>query len=100
MAISSIPSYISQSFFFVILIPAVRHEDGRILSFESWAERGWCRLESMARSLSREDGFMITVKVASNPTLTTDLGVLARRLAREASASKRIEANVGQFSQI
>ena len=50
MAISSIPSYISQSFFFVILIPAVRHEDGRILSFESWAERGWCRLESMARS--------------------------------------------------
>ena len=37
-----------------------------------------CRLESMARSLSREDGFMITVKVASNPTLTTDLGGLGK----------------------
>ena len=78
MAISSIPSYISQSFFFVILIPAVRHEDGHVLSFESWAERGWCRLESMARSLAREDGFMITIKVASNPTLTTDLGGLGK----------------------
>lgn len=78
MAISSIPSYISQSFFFVILIPAVQHEDGGILSLETWAERGWCRLESMARSLAREDGFMITVKVASNPTLSTDLGGLGK----------------------
>lgn len=77
-AISSIPCYISQSFFFMILIPAVQHENGRILSFESWAERGWCRLESMARSLAREDGFRITVNVASSPTLTTDLGGLAK----------------------
>ena len=62
----------------MILIPAVQHENGRILSFESWAERGWCRLESMARSLAREDGFRITVNVASSPTLTTDLGGLAK----------------------
>eukprot|EP00438_Fugacium_kawagutii_P005700 Skav227830 [mRNA] locus=scaffold948:378224:380137:+ [translate_table: standard] len=74
-AISSIPSYISQCFFFMVLIPPAHHEDGHTLSEETWEERGWCRLESMAHTLTaREDGFMIKVQMASNPTLAMDLG--------------------------
>ena len=71
-AISSIPSYISESYFFVILCPSVTHEEGHVLGFESWAERGWCRLERMARNLSREDGFLISVQVAVFPVQTWD----------------------------
>eukprot|EP00438_Fugacium_kawagutii_P023690 Skav218410 [mRNA] locus=scaffold1349:170797:174749:+ [translate_table: standard] len=42
-------------------------------------ERGWCRLESMTRSLAaREDGFMIKVQIASNPTLAMDLGGMGK----------------------
>lgn len=48
----------------MILCPSVKHEEGHVLGFESWAERGWCRLERMARNLSREDGFLISVQVA------------------------------------
>ena len=33
------------------------------------AGRGWCRLELMARELQREDGYIITVREASYPTL-------------------------------
>eukprot|EP00438_Fugacium_kawagutii_P018431 Skav226163 [mRNA] locus=scaffold2279:81591:83868:+ [translate_table: standard] len=78
-AISSIPSYISQCFFFMVLIPPAHHEEGHTLSEETWEERGWCRLESMAHTLTaREDGFMIKVQMASNPTLALDLGGLSK----------------------
>eukprot|EP00438_Fugacium_kawagutii_P032357 Skav234860 [mRNA] locus=scaffold840:125302:126576:- [translate_table: standard] len=73
-AISSIPSYIAMCYFFVILSPALEHEEGHTLSPDSWAERGWCRLENMARRLSREDGFVISVQVPGNPTLAQDIG--------------------------
>ena len=68
-AIRSIPSYLSQCFFFVILCPALQHEDGSYLSFSTWAQRGWCRLEKMARDLTREDGYLISLELALKPTL-------------------------------
>ena len=68
-AIQSIPSYISKCFFFVILCPLIHLGRNRNLNFSTWAERGWCRLERMARDLTREDGFVIAVQVASSPTL-------------------------------
>eukprot|EP00438_Fugacium_kawagutii_P033843 Skav231495 [mRNA] locus=scaffold354:95433:97148:- [translate_table: standard] len=69
LAIGCIPSYVAQCYFFVILCPAVKHADGHMLSESTWAHRGWCRLERMARELARDDGFIITVQTASHPTL-------------------------------
>eukprot|EP00438_Fugacium_kawagutii_P029733 Skav215787 [mRNA] locus=scaffold3885:11859:13658:+ [translate_table: standard] len=76
-AISSIPSYIAMCYFFVILSPPSKHKEGHTLSPDSWAERGWCRLENMARRFGREDGFVISVQVAGNPTLAQDIGGVA-----------------------
>ena len=76
LAIASIPVYVERCFFFVILCPAVSHEDGKTLGYSTWAGRGWCRLELMARELQREDGYIITVREASYPTLAwNNLGV-------------------------
>ena len=41
----------ARCFFFIVLCPAVQHEDGHTLSHSSWEERGWCRMEQMAREL-------------------------------------------------
>mmetsp|Transcript_36354 Transcript_36354/g.83851 ORF Transcript_36354/g.83851 Transcript_36354/m.83851 type:complete len:377 (-) Transcript_36354:224-1354(-) len=54
-AVDSIPGYVQQSTFFVILAPPVQHlETGSLLGYESWQARGWCRLERAARSLALE----------------------------------------------
>lgn len=68
-AIESIPAYCARSFFFLILCPSVPHTEHaeHILSYATWAERGWCRLERMARDLARDDGFVIRVEHADSP---------------------------------
>ena len=35
----------------------------------TWSERGWCRMERMARDLLRSDGILIQVQVASRPII-------------------------------
>ena len=35
----------------------------------TWSERGWCRMERMARDLLRNDGILIQVQVASRPII-------------------------------
>ncbi|CAE7543476.1 Kidins220 [Symbiodinium sp. CCMP2592] len=73
-AISSIVSYISQCKYFVILCPALTHLDQRQeLGQESWAERGWCRTERLARELAaRKDGATIVIESASQLYLMID----------------------------
>ena len=39
LAIASIPTYVERCFFFVILCPAVSHEDGKALGHSTWAGR-------------------------------------------------------------
>ena len=52
-AILSIPAYIQRCDFFVVLCPSMKHATLPVeLNYHSWAERGWCRLEGMARELS------------------------------------------------
>ncbi|CAE7612727.1 ANKRD44 [Symbiodinium microadriaticum] len=70
-AIDSIPTYVSQCYFFVILCPALKHVDQcRTLSQSSWALRGWCRCERVARELAaREDGYIIVIESAVHQTL-------------------------------
>merc|ERR1719183_813140 len=48
LSISSLPFYASFARFFLVLVPDVVHSD-RHFNFESYAKRGWCRLEQFAR---------------------------------------------------
>ena len=51
--ILSIPAYIHRCDLFVVLCPSMKHATlPTELNYHSWAERGWCRLEAMARELS------------------------------------------------
>lgn len=69
-AIYSIPSYIAKCELFVILCPALRHDDGSMLSQATWAERGWCRAERLAHALAvRKHASMLVVESAMHQTL-------------------------------
>ena len=68
-AVESIPAYVEASRFFCVLAPTVDHADVKdeitgksvINDFSSWSRRGWCRLEAMARLLSRNSGPVIVI---------------------------------------
>jgi hypothetical protein len=46
-AVDSIPSYIERCVEMIVLTPSVKHADrkGDCCDFNSWRQRGWCRLE-------------------------------------------------------
>ena len=71
-AIGGILGYVAKCCFFVILCPSVSTSMG-LLSHSTWATRGWCRLEFMARHLAQVDGFIITIKTPQHPTLAWNL---------------------------
>eukprot|EP00439_Symbiodinium_sp_Y106_P021242 s586_g2.t1 len=53
LAIDSIATYSSRCELFVILCPEMEHADRALgTDLSTWAERGWCRMERMARELS------------------------------------------------
>ena len=52
-AIASIPEFVSRSYFFLILCPAVPHAEGHLLSCSTWSSRGWCRLEKNGTRLGK-----------------------------------------------
>lgn len=69
-AISSIPSYVARSLYFIILSPALQHEtQSQMLSQWTWAQRAWCRAERMSRELSDSKGFVVLVESASHQSL-------------------------------
>eukprot|EP00439_Symbiodinium_sp_Y106_P012605 s7795_g1.t2 len=74
-AIDSIPSFVARCEYFVILCPALQHHDqGRMLSQSSWAQRGWCRTERLARDLAaRDDGFMIVIESPVHQSLVFEV---------------------------
>lgn len=67
LAISSIPAFIEQSRFFVILCPNIRHSQNEaLLNKRTWKERGWCRLEErFCRELSPQEGRNFTIEIFS-----------------------------------
>ena len=71
-AIRSIPSYVAQCEFFIILCPVMKHaEQPCTLNLVTWAQRGWCRTERLARELAaREVGYTIIVESATQQTLS------------------------------
>ena len=69
-AINSIPSYVAKCLYFLILSPALTHKSrSEMLSQWTWAQRGWCRAERMARELAPSAGFVIVVESATHQTL-------------------------------
>lgn len=65
-AINSIPAYIQQCRFFVILCPNMRHSQNEVLlNKRTWRERGWCRLERLCRELSENELKHPTMEVFS-----------------------------------
>ena len=69
LAIDSIASYVAECYYFIILCPSLHNENRQTVSYQTWSERGWCRMERMARDLLRNDGILIQVQVASRPII-------------------------------
>ncbi|CAK9094140.1 Ankyrin repeat domain-containing protein 17 (Gene trap ankyrin repeat protein) (Serologically defined breast cancer antigen NY-BR-16) [Durusdinium trenchii] len=69
-AISSIPSYVSRSDFFIALCPVLSNPgETETFSEHSWAYRGWCRVERMVYELTFNQGSWILVKSAMHQEL-------------------------------
>ncbi|CAE6911903.1 unnamed protein product [Symbiodinium sp. CCMP2592] len=69
-AIRSINSYVARSAYFMVLCPALKHQQhGGILSQATWGGRGWCRAERMSRELGHIDSSLIVVESATHQTL-------------------------------
>ena len=74
LAVESIPAYIEQASMFMVLCPLVEHheqlsEDGQhrdVLSYASWQDRGWCRMEAVCRLLSRNTGPVVVINSKKN----------------------------------
>lgn len=64
-AVDSIPSYIERSSQMWILVPPVKHAnlDASVCDFNSWRNRGWCRMEFAAAKLAvGEDMPLMVIK--------------------------------------
>mmetsp|Transcript_14326 Transcript_14326/g.32592 ORF Transcript_14326/g.32592 Transcript_14326/m.32592 type:complete len:606 (-) Transcript_14326:253-2070(-) len=64
-AIKSIPSYVERADFFWVLAPNAKHRDtGANCNFNTWRNRGWCRLEEWTNNLAqrRKSPMVITAK--------------------------------------
>ena len=62
-AVDSIPSYVERSAMMWILVPPCKHHDldGAICDFNSWRDRGWCRMEFAAGKLASGEDMPIMV---------------------------------------
>lgn len=59
-AVNSIPLYVAQCSFFFALCPVIESEDhSKLLGPQSWASRGWCRIERCCRELSPEGSWVL-----------------------------------------
>ncbi|CAE7665077.1 ANKK1 [Symbiodinium sp. KB8] len=59
-AISSIPAYIARCQFFLALCPTLAcPEEEKVLSMTTWGRRGWCRIERVARELSKDNSWVL-----------------------------------------
>ena len=66
LAIASIASYVALTDLFMVLAGPWTHvDDGSVRDVRAWSERGWCRMENLANSLSPVQKTFI---VAQSPT--------------------------------
>ena len=62
-AVDSIPSYIERCDEMFVLVPSVKHTDreGEVCDYNSWRQRGWCRLEFVSSRLCPKDVPVIVI---------------------------------------
>ena len=75
-AVDSIPAYVERCAFFFVLCPVLESQSlSRVFSRDTWAERGWCRVERVCRELSTDGSYVFikTPKVMELSIYTTSL---------------------------
>ena len=78
-AIQSIADYIGLSDLFIVLAGAWKHaDDGSIRDLQAWGERGWCRMENLANSLSPKQKTFIVARGPYNIYAYGPMGVVGR----------------------
>ena len=78
-AIGSIPNYVANSSFFVVLAGAWVHEDHDALrDIRAWCGRGWCRVESLCNALSPEAKPVIVMQSPSDIQTYGPVGISGR----------------------
>ena len=77
-AVDSIPSYIERSAMMWILVPPCKHQDieGGICDFNSWRDRGWCRMEAARAGIEFTPGTSGLVNSWRQPLLAASLTLL------------------------
>mmetsp|Transcript_63060 Transcript_63060/g.148088 ORF Transcript_63060/g.148088 Transcript_63060/m.148088 type:complete len:620 (+) Transcript_63060:68-1927(+) len=78
LAIESIPAYVDKCQYFAVLCPHVRHaKHEHLLNKRSWENRGWCRLERVARELSTraDTSFSIEIQGATHQAQAAIFGI-------------------------
>lgn len=72
LAIQTITSYVALADLFIVLAGPWMHDtDGSVRDVRAWGERGWCRMENLANSLSPRQKTFI---VAESPTNVLSYG--------------------------
>ena len=68
-AVDSIPSYMERCDEMLVLVPSVRHTDreGEVCDYNSWRQRGWCRLEFVSSRLCSKDVPVIVIDSKDAP---------------------------------
>jgi len=68
-AVDSIPSYMERCDEMLVLVPSVRHQDreGEVCDYNSWRQRGWCRLEFVSSRLCSKDVPVIVIDSKEAP---------------------------------
>ena len=68
-AVDSIPSYMERCDEMLVLVPSVRHTDreGEVCDYNSWRQRGWCRLEFVSSRLCSKDVPVIIINSKDAP---------------------------------
>lgn len=65
-AISSLPAYVANSAFFLVLAGAWEHENGSVRDYRAWYRRGWCRLEQLSNALGPKPKQIILMQSRSD----------------------------------
>lgn len=70
LAIASIPAYVDASDMFCVLCPPLPHSHTNVMcGRETWARRGWCRLELAAASFTQREKPLVMVNSSTDGCL-------------------------------
>ena len=78
-AISCITEYVSLASLFVVLAGPWKHEEeDAVRDVRAWGQRGWCRMENLANSLSAARKTFIVAESATNVLAYGPVGIMGR----------------------